>query len=457
MRFIPFILIGCCALSALAESSASAERLPDMAEQSLAEATNLNTENTEILSKNQKDEVNSSFSTSRLFKDIQANIYQLQVINNATSQKTSIGSGFVIGDGKTLATNYHVIADAIHKENHSLQYLDHEEKMGKLTLLAVDVVNDLAIVQAKEVLGKPLPFASPPLQGDPLYAIGNPHDLGFVIVEGINNGLLRHSARASILFSGSLNSGMSGGPTVNQQGEVIGVNVSYLGGSNDISFVIPSEYLQALLKTAEQGKEINQAISEQLFADNEAYYRAALSQEWPNTIMSHYRVPLAMRNDVRCWDSSHQPEIDDVVSVVSISCFNDRTTFINDDTTIGKMGYAYTGIYAREPLLTSRFYRIYSKLYRMDFTRRSQRDYGDFDCRSQFITIADKPFKATLCEQPSKQFARDNEAIEDLRFIAAQIGESNQGFMIEISLDGVQQHLAHEILLHMLGQIQWQP
>lgn len=397
------------------------------------------------------------FSVSDLFSKYQSRILQIRVINEATGQKTSIGSGFIVGDGSLLATNYHVVSDAVQKENHRLEYVDNEDHTGPLTLMDVDVIHDLAVVKADHQLGEPFTLDRIPPQGAPLYALGNPHDLGFVIVDGINNGLLKKSAQARILFSGALNGGMSGGPTLNQAGKVVGVNVSYLTSGNNISFIVPAQYLTSLIEKAEKGpSDINASISEQLFSDNENYYRAALSRPWQTEKMSNFIVPLAMSDDVRCWDSSPDADVDDLVGAESVSCFNDRSTFINSDVSIGEFGYSYTHYYTREPLFDARFYRIYSKGYSMRFSRRPQRDYGDFVCEADFVTIAGKPFKTTLCRQPSKHFEKDGETIDDMRLIAAQIGESQEGFMIEIALNGVQTNLGKAVMKHLLEQVQWQ-
>lgn len=401
--------------------------------------------------------VDTPFSVSNLFSRYKTRIFQIRVINNATGQKTSIGSGFIIGDGAMLATNYHVISDAVQKENHRLEYVDENDQTGELELLDVDVVHDLAVVKAKHTLGEAFELAEVPPQGAPLYALGNPHDLGFIIVDGINNGLLKKSAQARILFSGALNGGMSGGPTLNQNGQVVGINVSYLNSGNNISFIVPSDYLKTLIDNAtKKDRNINQSISEQLFTDNEAYYTPHLKNKWQQGQIGQWHIPLSMSDDVRCWDSSPEPDVDDIIDAESISCFNDRETFINSNVTIGQFGYSYTHYYAIEPILTSRFYRLYSQAYQMRFPRRPQRDYGDFDCQADFITLSNRPFKATLCRQPSKNFAKDGQTIDDMRLMAAELGQNNDGLMIEIALYGVQTKLGKAVMQHILEQITWQ-
>ena len=63
-------------------------------------------------------------------------------------------------------------------------------------------------------------------KGERLFAMGNPLDLGFTIVEGTYNGLVDYSYNERIHFSGALNPGMSGGPTVTADGRIAGINVA---------------------------------------------------------------------------------------------------------------------------------------------------------------------------------------------------------------------------------------
>lgn len=400
---------------------------------------------------------NTASDASELFSRYQNSIVQIRVINEATGQKTSIGSGFLVGDGSLIATNYHVISDVLQKENHRPEYLDSADDSGHLALLNVDIIHDLALLRADKSLGESFALADIPKQGEALFALGNPHDLGFVIIDGINNGLLRKSARAQILFSGALNSGMSGGPTLNTQGEVVGINVSYLNRGSNISFIIPAQYLQALIDSADDApKNLNDTITQQLFADNENYYAEALKRDWQSGTVGNYRVPLAMSDDVRCWDSSSEPDIEDLIGEQAVSCFNDRSTFINNDVSIGEFAYSYTQVHALEPILTSRFYRNYSKSNKIHFSHRPMRDYGDFECEADFVNIAGATFKTTLCRQPSKHFAKDGESIDDMRLIAAKIGDEQTGFLIEIGLNGVQTRLGKAIMAHILEQITWQ-
>ena len=108
------------------------------------------------------------------------------------------------------------------------------------TVLAIDVVHDLAVLDAG-LRGRPSFVLGPVAvaQGNRLFSLGHPRDLGLSIVEGTHNGLLTHTLYPRIHLTGSLNPGMSGGPTIDEQGRVVGVNVSTAG--NQVSFLVPAD------------------------------------------------------------------------------------------------------------------------------------------------------------------------------------------------------------------------
>ncbi len=99
-------------------------------------------------------------------------------------------------------------------------------------------------------------------------------DKGFSIVEGTNNGVMKSSDDNNILFSGSLNPGMSGGPTLNDNKEVVGVNVATSG--NGLSYLVPAEYLSIILERLkltgfQADEDIFQRITEQLRSNADKY------------------------------------------------------------------------------------------------------------------------------------------------------------------------------------------
>ena len=151
-----------------------------------------------------------------LFEQSAPMVFQIKVIDKASGNKSTIGSGFQISSAGVLATNYHVVSDYIlEREKYSIEVLDHEYKSMKASLVNFDIVHDLALLKVAELNKPALILSQSELShGNRIYSMGNPNDLGMTIIEGTYNGMVEASRYQKYLFSGSLNAGMSGGPVL---------------------------------------------------------------------------------------------------------------------------------------------------------------------------------------------------------------------------------------------------
>ena len=82
------------------------------------------------------------------FDNTRDRIYQIRVMDISANTRSSTGSGFLIDDNGSIATNYHVIASAISSpDKYRIEILQEDEVMRYIgTIVPVDVVNDLAIL-----------------------------------------------------------------------------------------------------------------------------------------------------------------------------------------------------------------------------------------------------------------------------------------------------------------------
>jgi hypothetical protein len=136
-----------------------------------------------------------------------------------------IGTGFFASPDGHVITNYHVISQLVQEPGrYRADFIDQSGAAFALSVLAVDVVSDLAVMRS--VVPSPSYFVPAPVDvkhGDRVYSLGYPHDLGITIVEGTYNGLLENTLYEKIHFTGSINPGMSGGPTLTAAGRVADV------------------------------------------------------------------------------------------------------------------------------------------------------------------------------------------------------------------------------------------
>ncbi|TAL02994.1 MAG: Do family serine endopeptidase [Rhodospirillaceae bacterium] len=167
-------------------------------------------------------------------------------------RQTSLGSGFIIDKAGYIVTNNHVIENA-----DKISVILQDDTVLAAQVVGRDPKVDVALlkVNAKRDL-KPLVWGNSDAArvGEWVLAIGNPFGLGGSVSAGII------SARARDINAGqyddflqtdaAINRGNSGGPLLNQNGEVIGINTaiySVTGGSAGVGFAAPSNLVRPVL------------------------------------------------------------------------------------------------------------------------------------------------------------------------------------------------------------------
>jgi serine protease Do len=167
------------------------------------------------------------------------------------------GSGFLVSSDGYLFTNAHVIANAT-RIKVMLQPVNSGAQPGAMieyagTLVGVDADNDLALLKI-EVQGVPffdLGREATPRQGQFALAYGSPMGLSqsatLGLVSAVDRQLNPDDPRAYIQTDASMNPGNSGGPLVDLEGKLLGVNTMILtqsGGSEGIGFAVPLDVIQ---------------------------------------------------------------------------------------------------------------------------------------------------------------------------------------------------------------------
>ena len=168
-----------------------------------------------------------------------------------TRKSSALGSGFIISEKGIVITNNHVIQDS-----EDIVVRVGGDKEYKATIIGQDPLSDIAVLQivSKEKF-IPVKFGDSDKAriGDWVIAIGNPFGLGGTVTAGIISarnrsiGLSRYEDY--IQTDASINSGNSGGPLFDMNGDVVGINTAILGkgGSIGIGFSIPSNNAQKVV------------------------------------------------------------------------------------------------------------------------------------------------------------------------------------------------------------------
>ncbi|MCQ2428257.1 MAG: trypsin-like peptidase domain-containing protein [Clostridia bacterium] len=173
-------------------------------------------------------------------------------ISITTKTGVGTGTGIIMSDDGYIATNYHVIENAL-----SIKVILHDGTVFAGSYIGGDQLSDIALVKIEPKLKKltPAEFGDSDglLIGEDIVAIGNPSGLELAnsvtngIVSAINrdvkiydsNGLVQ-KRMTLIQISANLNPGNSGGPLIDMYGRVVGINTMRLAETYEgIGFAIP--------------------------------------------------------------------------------------------------------------------------------------------------------------------------------------------------------------------------
>ncbi|MCX5543713.1 DegQ family serine endoprotease [Paraburkholderia sp. CNPSo 3076] len=172
---------------------------------------------------------------------------------NDTEQNSGVGSGFILSSDGYVMTNAHVVDDA-----DSIYVTLTDKREFKAKLIGVDDRTDVAVVkiQAANLPAVTMGDSNKVRVGEWVVAIGSPFGLENTVTAGIVSAKGRDTGDylPFIQTDVAVNPGNSGGPLINMQGEVIGINsqiYSRTGGFMGISFAIP---IDEAMRVADQLK-----------------------------------------------------------------------------------------------------------------------------------------------------------------------------------------------------------
>ena len=218
-------------------------------------------------SSSQQVSSSSSLSVAQIFKRASQGVIEISVTTQGSGStvpfgqgggtQTAQGSGFVYDTAGHVITNEHVVDGAT-----SISVRFAGGATYKATVVGKDPSTDLAVVKidAPSSLLHPLTLGdSSALQvGDGVVAIGSPFGLEETVTSGIVSALHREitspnhfAIEDAIQTDAAINHGNSGGPLLNLQGQVIGVNaqIQSEGGGNDgVGFAVPSDTVKTIVR-----------------------------------------------------------------------------------------------------------------------------------------------------------------------------------------------------------------
>jgi serine protease Do len=396
----------------------------------------------------------------RLFDSARDKLVQIRILTRAGSTQSTVGSGFLIAaDGSSL-TNYHVISQLVlEPQRYRAEYVRVDGKRGEVALVAFDVIHDLALVRLEGISNAAhfnLRDASDPLrQGEKIFSLGNPLDLGFAISEGTYNGLVERRLYDQIHFTGALNPGMSGGPAVDEQGRVIGVNVAGTGGEL-ANLLVPLNYVRPVLAMPRDVLPDKKLIAAQLQKHQTTMIDALLAKPLPRQALGPAEVAVGDDKLLRCWGQSNAKP-DKMYRTETINCALRASLFVENSFTTGTVKWDHT-------------YRTGDKLGAWRFaswiSRTSGGGSGGFSgaalakptryltrphCSEDFVNGNGVTFRASVCVRAHREF----DGLFDMSVNATSVDRDTDALTSSLEIKGATFANGNRLLRAFLEASTW--
>jgi len=194
-----------------------------------------------------------------------------------TGGQQGIGTGFVVSEDGDILTNAHVVSESGMTASSVTVVFKSDGSQGAeipATIVGSDESTDVALLridasQAPTLKPVTLGDSSQVAVGEDVVAIGNPLGLDFSLSSGVVSATDRElqSPNGAVITGGiqtdaAINSGNSGGPLFNVEGEVIGINeqiASQSGGNDGIGFAVPINTAVSVMQQMQNGSYAPQA------------------------------------------------------------------------------------------------------------------------------------------------------------------------------------------------------
>ena len=401
-----------------------------------------------------------SASARRVYEEARSQLLQIRTLLKTQNSQASVGSGFVVSADGHVVSNYHVVSlFALEPERYRLRFASADGQEGQLELLDVDVRRDLALLRVVpgSLKGRASfdfrPSSLPLAKGERIYSMGNPHDIAFAVVEGNYNGLVERSFDPLIYFSGGINPGMSGGPVVDEEGRVVGVNVSVMSFAQQMSFLVPGQYAQALLERSRHAKPMTAPawprLREQLMAYQDELTQRFLAQPWATAGHAHYQLPVPQEQFMRCWGQGTPADAKGLEFQRS-QCRMEHALFVNGAIKTGYLDMSHEA-YDGSKLGALRFAKQYSGSFRNERLGREDKFRTAPFCKEEFVSREGLPLRAVVCLRAYRKLA----GLHDLSVLVTTVDGATEGALGRFDSRGVSFENALKLSAHYLEGFAW--
>lgn len=245
---------------------------------------------------------------------IRPSVVSIKVTNaKGKAAGLGIGSGVIMSSDGFILTNAHVLEDA------ATFYVElHDRRRFQAKFIGTDRISDLAVlkIDAPDLIPATWGNSDEVDVGSIVWAIGSPFGFQQTVTSGILSGKdrpgdLEHQKQSLLQTDAAVNPGNSGGPLVDAQGRVIGINTSIVGETfQGISFAVPSATAKFVFKELVEDGDVTRGYLGVL--PSEVNYDDAVQMQLPDLDGAKltqvvrgspaYRAGIRPLDIIRSWD-----------------------------------------------------------------------------------------------------------------------------------------------------------
>jgi serine protease Do len=400
-------------------------------------------------------------NSRQLYERIRPSVVEVVTQNRANLGVSSVASGFITYRKDWVITNYHAIADSIFEpDDNGLHIVSQDQGELKAEIVAVDIQNDLAILKVEQALRVPLLDLRETLpdRGESGYSMGKPGGYQHSIVTGTFNGVSDKTSTPLIIFSGAINGGMSGGPTLDGYGRVVGVNVATSTKYQLVGLAVPAEAVGQLIRRNTQQNipsldELRKDISRQVSAFNQ---QIVMRFDLPTHSVRRLG-PFQVRGDI----SREQPcsairkDIpNDHYKRIDQRCDSSTSLYISDQQNAGHivMGSFW---FNSEKMSSHGLARLVEdQLTHLRNVKKSDGPTTSWNCTEQRLRGRfDLPIQLHACRRAVEKLP----GLFDFRFRYIPLVPGPDALLVAVSMSGFDDQSARAILLKSMHSLSFTP
>ncbi len=404
----------------------------------------------------------TSAEARAVFEHAKDKLLQVRVIHKATRARAATGTGFVATADGLVLTNYHLVRKiALEPQDHALELEFADGTRITPRLVAIDVGNDLAVL-ATDRTGQPFLTLSDTwlARGARAFAMGYRRDGGTTIVEGTYEGYAETALPLQFGFAGAIDPGMSGGPVVTPDGQVLGVSVARRAGNPVMSYFVPAKFAvgsflaraaKAKVPPTDFRKEVVAQVSEhQSFLYDSLFAFGAIG----TTATGHYIVPDTRAAYARCQDISPKFSGHELPRSAR-TCLVPGDLFVDDDLQTGALAFRHERFEKGFFQSTMAFADSMNKVFADGAPRAAVESDGEaltgYRCHDGFVRRPGGALRVALCLRAYRDFA----GLYDLHLRALTVDSASAALLGTLTVTGVSFKDGQKLAKKYLEAITW--